>query len=227
MAEIIQRSEEWFEIRRGKVTASRIADLMARTKTGWGASRANYMAELVCERMTGQTQERYTNAAMLRGIEMEPDAIRAYEFYRSHDVKPVGFVQHPRIAMMGASPDGHIGAHGSTEIKCPNTATHIETLLAGTTIANQYVLQMQGQMACSGRKWCDFVSYDPRMPEELKLFVLRVKRDEVRIEEIEKAVEEFLVEVDAKVMQLIRLCQGSNSLIETLEQSLAMVGGSK
>lgn len=201
-----QRTPEWFTARLGKATASRIVDVVARTKSGWGASRSNYMAQLVCERMTGTPQDSYVNGAMQRGIETEPDALAAYSFYSNNDVIPVGFIDHPRIPMAGASPDGHIGEDGSLEVKCPQTNTHIETLLNGA-VPEKYVIQMQWQMACSGRKWCDFVSFDPRMPEELKMFVRRIERSDEDIEALEKAVEDFLAEVDAKVQKLIALTE--------------------
>lgn len=200
-ADIIQGSPEWFAIRCGKVTASRVADVVARTKTGWGASRANYMAELVAERLTGTRQEGYSNAAMQWGTDMEPEARRTYEFYRDVDVVQAGFIVHPRIETSGASPDGLVEPSGLVEIKSPNTATHIDTLLAATVPA-KYVTQMQWQMACTGRQWCDFVSFDPRMPEAMRLFVKRVQRDDEAIAELEKHVVAFLEELDAKVAAL-------------------------
>jgi putative phage-type endonuclease len=201
MTEIIQGSAEWLAIRLGKVTASRVADVVAKTKTGWGASRANYQAQLIAERLTGAVAESFTNAAMAWGNEKEPDARRAYEWLKDCDVTEIGFVPHPTIAMTGASPDGLIGDDGLSEIKCPQTATHIDTLL-GQKVPEKYVTQMQWQMACTGRKWCDFVSFDPRLPEEMSLFVRRVERDDTRIAELEAMVSEFLAELDAKVAEL-------------------------
>jgi len=198
---MIQGSAEWYAARCGKVTASRIADLMARTKTGYGASRANYMAELIAERLTGTPAQGYVNAAMQHGIDTEPQARDAYEFFTDSDVEQVGLIDHPTIPMAGASPDGLVGADGMVEIKCPNTATHIETLLGGSVPA-KYVDQMQWQMACTGRKWCDFVSFDPRMPEHLRLFVRRVPRDVRRIEEITEGVLVFLAELRDKTARL-------------------------
>lgn len=192
-----QLSPEWFSARCGRVTASRISDLMARTKTGWGASRANYMAELLVERLTGQKAAGFQSAAMAWGIEQEPLARDAYCFRLDVDVEQVGFCDHPTIAMAGASPDGLVCATGLVEIKCPSTATHVETLLAGTIPAG-YVDQMQFQLACTGRDWCDFVSFDPRLPESMRLWVQLVPRDPKRIAEIESAVREFLAELDAK-----------------------------
>lgn len=202
MSNIIQGSEEWFAIRCGKVTASRIADLMAKTKSGWGASRSNYMAQLIAERLTGKPAESYTSAAMQWGIENEPLARMAYEFYADVEVVQVGFVYHPTINMAGASPDGIIMEDGLIEIKCPNTATHIDTLLSGS-IPGKYELQMLWQMACTGRDWCDYASFDPRMPEDMKLFVKRLERDDAKIAEISGCVVEFLSEVDEKIKQLM------------------------
>lgn len=196
-----QRSEEWFAARLGKVTASRVADLMATTKTGYSASRANYLAELICERLTGQQAERFSNAAMAWGTETEPQARAAYEFITDASVQEVGLIDHPSIAMFGASPDGLIGDDGLIEIKCPNTATHIETLL-GETVPGKYVTQMQVQMACTGRAWCDFVSFDPRLPGDLQLWIKRVQRDDVAIQNIEAETVKFLGELDAKVLAL-------------------------
>jgi putative phage-type endonuclease len=196
-----QGSPEWLQDRCGRVTASRIADLMARTKTGWGASRANYASQLICERLTGCVQPSFTNAAMIHGTETEPEARRAYEFFVDRDVQQVGFIPHPSITMAGASPDGLVGDDGLLELKCPNSATHIETLLLGQ-IPDKYVKQMQFQMACTGRQWCDFASYDNRLPERMRLFVQRVNRSTPLINEIEEEVAAFIREIDAAVEQL-------------------------
>jgi putative phage-type endonuclease len=201
MIEVIQGSAEWKALRAGKVTASRIADMMAKTKTGWGASRANYAAQLVAERLTGEVSESYTNAAMQWGTEHEAEARTAYEFRTDANVSEVGFVDHPTIPMTGASPDGLVGSDGMVEIKCPNTATHIDTLL-NQDVETKYILQMQWQMACTGRKWCDFASFDPRMPEAMRLTVIRVNRDDVQITMLEKETVAFLAEVEVTVAAL-------------------------
>lgn len=197
MLDMEQRSEEWIKIRLGKVTASRIADVTAKTKTGWSASRANYMAELLSERLTGEPRDTFTNAAMQWGTDMEPQARRVYAFMEGVEVQEVGFVPHPTIDMSGASPDGLVGDLGLVEIKCPNTATHIETLL-GASIDAKYVKQMQWQMACTSRNWCDFVSFDPRLPERMQIHIQRVHADGEMITELEADVREFLAELDAK-----------------------------
>jgi putative phage-type endonuclease len=202
-----QRSPEWFAARLGKVTASRIADVCARTKSGWGAGRKNYMADLVAERLTGVKSEGFTNAAMQWGTDMEPEARVAYEFYRDATVAETGFVPHPSIAETGASPDGLVGADGLVEIKAPNTATHVEMLL-GANVAEKYVLQMQWQMACTQRKWCDFCSYDPRLPESMRLFIRRFNRDDALILDLEKTVSEFLAELSSTVTKLRSMYDG-------------------
>jgi putative phage-type endonuclease len=201
MTEIVQGSPEWKALRCGRVTASRVADVVAKTKTGYSASRANYLAQLIAERLTGTPAETYINAAMQHGVDTEPEARAAYEFYQGVAVDQVAFVPHPRIDQAGASPDGLVGEDGLVEIKCPNTATHLETLL-GQAVPAKYADQMQFQMACTGRQWCDFVSYDPRMPEHMRLFVRRVARDEARIAHLETEITSFLRDLTTKLTEL-------------------------
>jgi putative phage-type endonuclease len=201
MSTIIQGSPEWHALRLGRLTASRVADAVAKGKTGFLASRANLMATLIIERLTGETQETYTNAAMQWGIDTEPHARAAYCFYRDAEVTEIGFVEHPNINMSGCSPDGLIGDAGMLEIKCPNTATHLDTLLGGT-VPGKYITQIQWQMACTGRQWVDFVSYDPRLPEAMRLFIKRVERDNGKIAELTGDVKAFLAELDEKLAEL-------------------------
>lgn len=189
-----QGTLEWIAARVGKVTASRIADVVAKIKSGESASRANYRAELIAERLTGKQAEQFTNAAMAWGTAAEPLARAAYEAETGVFVEQVGLIDHPSIAMSAASPDGLIGNDGQLEIKCPNTRTHIETILSGQA-PREYVPQMQWQMACTGRQWCDFASFDPRMPPALQLFIVRVPRDQALIESYEAEVRAFLAEV--------------------------------
>lgn len=196
-----QRSDEWFAHRIGRVTASKIADVMAQTQSGPGAARKNYMADLIAERLTGERREGFTNAAMQWGADTEPQARAMYEFVTDLTVTEVGFVDHPKIDMAGCSPDGLVGDDGMVEIKCPNTATHLDTLLSGTIDA-KYLKQMQFQMACTDREWCDFVSFDPRLPSEMQLWVYRVPREAEAVAEIEEAVASFLAELSAKVSDL-------------------------
>lgn len=200
----IQGSDAWFQSRLGRATASRIADVIAKTKTGYSASRDNYMAQLVCERLTGQKGESFTNAAMQWGTETEPLARSAYEAYADLMVEEVAFVQHPKIEMAGASPDGLVGLFGMLEIKCPNTATHIDTLLT-QTVPTKYITQMQWQMRCCERQWCDFVSFDPRLPQDLQLFVKRVEFNQTYVAMLEEEVINFLEELEIKVAKLTNL----------------------
>ena len=199
--EIKQGTEEWHQIRLGKVTASRVSDVMSKIKSGESAGRKNYKMDLVVERLTNTPTSSFTNAAMAWGTETEPLARMAYEVYSGNFVETVAFIQHPSIEWFGCSPDGLIGSEGNLEIKCPNTSTHIDYLLAGVPPA-KYVPQMQTQMACTGRLWTDFVSYDPRLPPELQLFVVRLDRDEAYIQQIEDEVKQFLDEVKQIYSQL-------------------------
>ena len=196
-----QGTQEWLQARCGKVTASRVADIMAKTKSGYSASRGNYMAELVCERLTGVPTDTFKSAAMEWGTAQEPHARAAYEAAGGVLVEEVGFVPHPSIPDAGASPDGLVKDNGLIEIKCPYTATHIDTLLSGK-VPDRYNTQMQWQMACTGRVWCDYVSYDPRMPENMRLFLTRVFRDQSAILAMETEVLTFIHELTDKVAAL-------------------------
>jgi putative phage-type endonuclease len=204
---IEQGTPEWFAQRLGKVTASRVADIIAKTKTGVAASRGNYLAQLVAERLTGQAADSFKSGAMQHGTETEPMARMAYETETGQMVTEVAMIQHPKIEMAGASPDGLVGEDGLVEIKCPNTSTHIATLMADKSPSG-YMAQMQWQMACTGRAWVDFVSFDPRMPEDMQLFIKRVPRDEKLIAEYETEVVKFLAEVQETVDKLIELRRG-------------------
>jgi putative phage-type endonuclease len=195
-----QRSPEWFAQRAGKVTASSVYKVMAKTKTGYGADRDNYKAQLVVERLTGQPAKTYSNAAMEWGVQTEAEARAAYEARLGVLVTEVGFLPHPTIEMCGASPDGVVG-EGLVEIKCPETATMIDQLLT-KKIPSEYYKQMQLQMKCADKKWCDFVVYDPRMPESMQMFVARVERDDRFIAEMEAEIVKFLAEVDSTVAKL-------------------------
>lgn len=196
-----QRSEEWFSARLGKATASKISDIIAKTKSGYSTSRANYAAQLITERLTGQKGESFTNGAMQWGVDNEEGARLAYMFRQDCDVAEVGFIDHPSVEMSGASPDGLVGLDGLVEIKCPLSATHIDTLLSGT-VPSKYITQMQWQMACTERSWCDFVSYDPRLPETMRVFISRVERDDAVVKNLEDEVSAFLGEVAERVEKL-------------------------
>ena len=196
---LLQGTDAWLQIRAGKLTASRLSDALARTKSGWGASRANLVAQLAIERLTGQPVDSgFISPAMQWGIGQEPAARAAYEMRTGELVATVGFVDHPTILMAGASPDGLVGSDGLLEIKCPNSATHIEYLRGNIPL--KYQLQMQWQMACTVRAWCDFMSYDPRMPDGLQISIQRVKRE--NIDQLEDDAIEFLAEVDRLVAEL-------------------------
>ena len=199
---IEQGTEAWHQLRLGKVTASRVADIMAKTKTGPSASRNNYLIELALQRVTGTIEQGYTNDAMAWGTATEPQARVAYEVKTGNFVDQIAFVEHDIIEWFGCSPDGLINNDGLIEIKCPNSATHWATI-KDNKLPSKYMIQMQTQMACTGRKWCDFVSFDPRMPERSQLFIQRVERDQTMIDEIETEVMKFLIEVfdEVKLMK--------------------------
>ena len=196
-----QQTEAWHKQRLGKVTASNLHKVLAKTKTGYGADRGHYMTQLVLERTTSIRADGYTNAAMQWGIDQEPFARAAYEAYRGVLVEEVGFLAHPTIEMAGASPDGLVGDDGMVEIKCPESATFLEALLS-QTVAGKYFAQMQWQMRCAGRQWCDYVVFDPRMPAKAQLFIHRVNRDADWLKSAEEEVTKFLAEVDAKVKSI-------------------------
>ncbi len=200
---IEQGSEAWLQARLGKVTASRISDVVAKTKSGWGASRANYAAELIAERLCGSPNPRFVNDAMRWGTEYEQEAADAYAWRVDANVDKCGFVHHPRIPMSGASPDRLVDSQGLIEIKCPLTATHLD-YLESEKIPEKYILQMQWQMACTGRLWTDFVSYDPRLPEKMRLHIQHVNRDMVLISQLESEVTNFLDEIEQRLQLLKR-----------------------
>lgn len=201
MTTVTQGSEAWHLMRLGKITASRINDVVAMIKTGEAATRADYRIELVCERLTGKPTEGFTNSHMERGIELEPFARSAYEIATSTFVEQVAFIDHPRLKNTGASPDGLVGNDGLIEIKCPAVKTHIKTLV-DKKAPSKYMNQMQWQMACTKRLWVDFVSYCPELPENMQLFIKRVERDNGIIAELEAKVLEFDEEVEAVIQQL-------------------------
>lgn len=201
----MQQTPEWYAARLGKVTASSVHKVLARTKTGYGADRANYLTQLVLERVTGTKADSYTNAAMQWGIDQEPFARAAYEAAKGLLVDEVGFVQHPTIAMAGASPDGLVGNDGMVEIKCPDSKTALECWLSEDPVESKYFAQMQWQMRCADRAWCDYVVFDPRMPTKAQLFIHRVNRNDTWIKVTEMEVEKFLAEVDSKVAALLNI----------------------
>lgn len=223
--ETIQGSPEWHAAKCGRVGASRIGDVMRRTKTGWSADRKRYLGKIVAERITGKPAAQRAVMSLEKRLDMEPEARIAYEFYSGNDVVQVGCFDHPTIPNAVASPDGLVGEDGGLELKCCDTDTHIEMLLTGV-IDDDYIKQCLFGMACTGRKWWDFGSYDPTMPEELKLLVKRIERDDAKIAEIESAVIEFNAEADAKVAQVLALIDGKPPLTLALEKSLAAMEAS-
>ena len=203
---IEQGSPEWHQMRCGKLTASRVADMLASVKLGESASRKNLRTDLVIERLTQSKSESFTNSAMQWGTETEPQARASYEIHTGNFVDHIAFVDHPTIKNFGCSPDGLVGLDGLIEIKCPNTATHIDYIEA-LKPPRKYVIQMMSQMSCTGRAWCDFVSFDPRLPDGLNLFVMRVARDAEMIEQIESEAIKFLAEVEDKYQELSKKVQ--------------------
>lgn len=200
--DLIQGSPEWLSARCGSLGASQLGDALARTKTGFGASRANLCAQLVVERMTGRPTETYCNDAMRRGLEKEPDARIAYEMAKNVDVQQVGLRRHPKIAGTHASPDGLVGGDGLVEIKAPSSATHLDNLL-GASVPQKYALQCQWQMIVFDRAWTDLISFDDRFPGEMALFITRIDRlPMAEVDKLESDVREFLGEVAAKVEAL-------------------------
>ncbi len=195
--EIVQGTDEWKMLRLGKATASRIKDIIAKTQKGYSTSRDKYMTQLLLERLTGTVAESYSDAAMAHGVEQEPFARAAYEAAKSVMVDQVAFINHPTIEMAGASPDGLVNDDGLVELKCPMSHTHLESLLGG--LDDQYKVQVQWQMACTGRKWTDLCSFDPRFPAELQLVIKRFERDDAYIATLEKEVIKFLTELDDKL----------------------------
>ena len=186
-----QRTEEWLRERLGHVTGSQISKALAKKGTG---TREDYLWQLVGERESKQIESGYTNTAMQRGIEMEPIARAAYEAHTGHFVDQIGFVKHPTIEWFGASPDGLVGEDGLVEIKCPNTSNHLQYRKSGKPPA-KYKYQMMAQLACTGRKWCDFVSFDNRVRESWQLFIVRFEPEAKAMEAMLKSVQEFLDEV--------------------------------
>ena len=199
----VQGSPEWKAERVGNATASRFDDVQAKVKVGEAKGRIKYRVQLATERLTGNPVEGYQNAAMQWGIATEPEARMNYEAARGVVVEEVGFVKHPKIPNCGASPDGLVGSDGMVEIKCPESTTHLTWMEAGV-LPSEHVAQIQGQMWVTGRQWVDFVSYDPRFPENLRLFIVRVPRDDAYIKDLEAEVRVFLAGVDAMVARLLK-----------------------
>jgi hypothetical protein len=222
-----QKTPEWLQLRCGRVTGSRITDVLAEIKKGEAATRRNYRTEIIAETLTGLPAESYISPAMQWGIDTEPFARAAYELTCNTTVDTVGFAIHPHIPRFGCSPDGLLGDDGGAEFKCPNTATHLDWILAGV-VPEEHKPQMLANMSCTGRKWWEFVSFDPRLPRHLQLFIRRFVRDETRIAEIEAKVQKFLAEVDDVIFRLdattpIEENPRTDSLLTQLQDSLSAV----
>ncbi len=211
-----QGSLEWLAARAGRVTASCFHNVMATVKVGEASKRRDYRWQLVTERLTGQPCEGYTNAAMAWGHEQESFAREAYEAETGELVQQTGLILWPDCEWVGCSPDGLIGEDGGIEIKCPyNSVIHVETLEGG--MPSEHRWQVQGAMWVTDRAWWDFVSFDPRMPEKLQLYVERIKRDDACIEKLAAGVVRFLGEVDAMHQ---RLPQSRMSLLREWSEAL-------
>lgn len=197
---IQQGTEEWHQERLGKVTASRINDvMMGSAKAGY----QNYRAQLVCERLTEKPTETFKSAAMQQGNDLEPQARAVYTLETGRSVAEVGFMPHPSLANAGASPDGLIGSDGMVQIKCPEPKTHIKFLMGGT-IPQMYRYQVQWEMACTGRKWSDFASFNSDLPDEMRLFIKRFERDDELIADMETRAAGFLADVESQIKALTR-----------------------
>lgn len=215
-----QHTQAWWDARCGKVTASRVGDIMARTQRGaYTAARGHYLKEKVAERITGKNRDRRKVASLDQRLELEPDARAAYEFYTDSQIQLVGFIEHPRIPNAGSSPDGVVTPKGGIEIKCCDAEAHLEIITADA-IDPDYLWQCHFNIACCEADWWDFTAFNPEMPEELKLFVKRIPRDDQLIATMETNVIEFLAEVDQKVAQVKALMRGSTPLEVALEDSV-------
>lgn len=196
--DVPQRSPEWFAARLGRLTASRASDMLAIGKAG----RKNLTAQLVCERLTGQPQEdAFVSAAMQRGMDCEPQAFAAYEAVTGNVARTVGFIQHDAL-LVGCSPDGLVDDDGVLELKCPNSATHLEYLKA-RTVPDKYLPQLLHTLWVTERAYCDFVSFDDRFPSALQVFHVRMTRDDKAIAIYAKAAQAFLQDVDNEVLSLL------------------------
>lgn len=197
-----QNTPEWHAARCGRVTASRVCDIVRKVKTGVSKMRRTYAGELIAERLAGvQHGDGFVSQAMQFGKDMEDRAALTYAFMRDASVEKIGFVEHPTIEMAGASPDRLVGDDGLLQIKVPNTSTHLDSL-RGAEIDPDYLKQIQWEMACTGRLWCDYCSFDPRLPEAMQLHVQRVARCGTAIKELEEQVTIFLAEIEAEVAEL-------------------------
>ena len=196
-----QGTDEWKIARLGYVSASNLDAVMARGKSGEAITRKKYKVRLAAERLTGEITESYSNAAMEWGIVNEEKAAMAYEISKDTLLDRTGFWKHPTIPWFGCSPDRLVDGNNGVEIKCPDSSTHVDYWL-NKQVPAEYVKQVQGQIWVMGWEWCDFVSYDPRMPEKNRLLVVRAYRDETLIKQMEEEVKKFLDEVEQLIIKL-------------------------
>jgi len=200
-----QGSPQWLKAREGKITASRMADVLNFLKRGGESQkRADYRVELIAERLTGLAADYYVSPEMKWGTEQEPFARSAYEIATGNFLDQVGFVLHPTLDYAGASPDGLYGKHGGAEFKAPKSTTHLEYMMAGA-VPEAYIPQMNMEMLCCECDWIDFVSFDPRMPEDLQLFIVRHHRDEAKLKEMEAEIVRFEGEINEQIARLYGL----------------------
>lgn len=195
-----QRSEDWFKARAGLLTGSRACDVLATIKSGEAAARRDYRMQLVCERLTGLPQEDgFVNAAMQRGIDLEPQAFAAYEALTGSVAVRTGFLRHTEH-LAGCSLDGHVDDFkGIVEIKCPKSATHLKYWRGKGDAPAEYLPQITHNLWITGAEWCDFLSFDDRFPEDYRTFLVRVNRSDVDIAAYEAAALKFLAEVETEV----------------------------
>ena len=200
----LQRTPEWDLARLGKITASKVRDVCAKTSAGkYTAARDTYKWNLIKERITGVPVEYRITPPMQWGIDNEGDAKAFYQVLYDVQIEEVGFIPHPDMDFAGASPDGLVGTDGLIEVKCMETVNHLRAIDAGE-VPEYYVDQCQWQMACTGRQWCDLVIYDPRLPDDLQMRRFRIRRDEDRIKDIESEVRKFNQEIESIITNITR-----------------------
>jgi len=192
-----QGTDEWLKVRLGKLTASNFSDVMAK---GTGKTRKDYMIKLATERLTGLPEESYTNSSMQWGIEHEAEARAYYESLYGRTVEQVGFVEMNEF--VGCSPDGLVGEDGLIEIKCPKSSTHVANIL-DNRMQTCYTAQVQGQLWVSERKWCDWISFDPRVTSN-PFFMVRVERDDKYIRVLQEETEQFIKELQEIIEKLTK-----------------------
>jgi len=198
-----QHTQDWFNMRLGACTGSRVKDAVSKMKNGkdYYAAREDYLADCIVERLSGVPIDHYVSPAMQWGIENEVVGVAAYEDAMDWSVTPCGLATHPQIEWFMASPDGLVGDDGCIEVKCPTSATHIQWIIDGC-VPDEHLAQMKAVMSCAERKWCDFCSFDPRMPKEYRLFVRRLEFDQKLNAEMEEEVQKFLAEVKDRMEML-------------------------